>query len=196
MESGPGQIALSAAHPGTGSAAAGTLDRDFEHLYVTHVDFVWRSVRGLGVPDRNVDDAVQDVFIVVHRQLARFAGSSSIRSWLFGIARRVASDHRRWARRKDRGEELRENDVVAGAPQVEAVASAEALRTLHAILDRLDDDKREVFVLLEIERMTAPEAADVLGINVNTVYSRLRAARQAFNAAVAQHQRSSEGRHG
>lgn len=177
-------------------AVAPPLDRDFERIYETHVDFIWRAVRALGVPERNVDDAVQDVFIVAHRQLGSFEGRSALRSWLFGIARRVAADHRRWARRKDRGEELRESELQAvSPPQLDAVASAEALAMLQAILDAIDEDKRETFVLIEIERMTAPEVAEVLGINVNTVYSRLRAARIAFNAAVA-HRRACGGSHG
>jgi RNA polymerase sigma-70 factor (ECF subfamily) len=182
----------------SGGVATPELVRDFDQIYAAHVDFIWRTVRGLGVAERNVDDAVQEVFVVAYRQLAHFEGRASLRSWLFGIARRVAADHRRWARRKDRGEPLYEDAVHASAPpQLEAVASAEALRTLHAIFDRLEDDKREVFILVEIERMTAPEVAEVLGINVNTVYSRLRSARSAFNAAVAQHRhRQLGGRHG
>ena len=193
MERASAELVFAA--PRSSEGASRESARDFEQIYTAHVDFVWRSVRGLGVADRNLDDAVQEVFVVVHRQLSCFEGRSSIKSWLFGIARRVAADHRRWARRKDRGEELREDEVVptSAAPQLEAVASAEALRTLHAILDRLDEDKREVFVLVEIEHLTAPEVAEVLGINVNTVYSRLRAARGAFNAAVAHHHRSDHG---
>ena len=160
------------------------LHESFAKLYEAHFDFVWRSVRGLGVTDRDLDDAVQEVFIVVHRQLPHFEGRSSLRSWLFGIARRVASDHRRRARRKDRGEELRDDRAIPAA-QLDAIASQEARRTLHEILNGIDEDKREVFVLVELEHMTMPEVAEVLGINLNTAYSRLRAARIAFNDAVA-----------
>ena len=193
----PAPIVVAPDPSGGDAGAPAELVRDFDHIYAAHVDFIWRTMRGLGVAERNVDDAVQEVFIVAYRQLPHFEGRSSIRSWLFGIARRVAADHRRWARRKDRGEQLSDEDVepASAATQLDAVASAEAMRTLHAILDRLDDDKREVFLLVEIERMTAPEVAEVLGINVNTVYSRLRVARSAFNAAVAQRRRQ-EGRHG
>jgi RNA polymerase sigma-70 factor (ECF subfamily) len=150
--------------------------------------FVWRSLRRLGVPERSVDDAVQDVFIVVHRRLAEFEGRSSLRSWLFGIARRVAHDHRRRIGRKERGEELPE--VLAdphGTTPAGEVERAQAVRVLHEILASLDDDKREVFILAELEQMTAPEIAAAIGINLNTAYSRLRAARAGFDQAVARH---------
>jgi RNA polymerase sigma-70 factor, ECF subfamily len=167
---------------------------DLPAIYDQHADFVWRSLRRLGVPERSVDDAVQDVFIVVHRRLGEFEGRSTLKSWLFGIARRVAHDHRRRIGRKERDEEL--PDVVAdpsGATPAAEAERAEAVRTLHAILAGLDDDKREVFILAELEQMTAPEIAAALGVNLNTIYSRLRAARAAFEQAVARHLARSGG---
>lgn len=169
---------------------------DLPAIYDQHADFVWRSLRRLGVPERSVDDAVQDVFIVVHRRLGEFEGRSTLKSWLFGIARRVAHDHRRRIGRKERDEELPE--VVAdpsGSTPAQEAERAEAVRALHAILAGLDDDKREVFILAELEQMTAPEIASALGVNLNTIYSRLRAARAAFEQAVARHlARSGAGR--
>jgi RNA polymerase sigma-70 factor (ECF subfamily) len=167
---------------------------DLPAIYDQHADFVWRSLRRLGVPERSVDDAVQDVFIVVHRRLGEFEGRSTLKSWLFGIARRVAHDHRRRIGRKERDEELPEvvADPAGTTPALEA-ERAEAVRALHAILASLDDDKREVFILAELEQMTAPEIAAALGVNLNTIYSRLRAARAAFDAAVARHLARSGG---
>jgi RNA polymerase sigma-70 factor (ECF subfamily) len=164
-------------------------------VYDEHFAFVWRSLRRLGVPDRLLDDAAQDVFIVVHRRLGEFEGRSTLKSWLFGIARRVAHDHRRRISRKERTEELPEMlpDPRAGTPEVEA-ARAQAVKVLHELLAGLDDDKREVFVLAELEQMTVPEIADAIGANVNTVYSRLRAARAAFEAAVQRHRARQGGR--
>ena len=81
---------------------------DFTAVYEEHFAFVWRSMRRLGVPDRLLDDAAQDVFIVVHRRLGEFEGRSTLKSWLFAIARRVAHDHRRRVGRKERTEELPE----------------------------------------------------------------------------------------
>jgi len=158
----------------------------FDHVYEQHFAFVWRSLRRLGFPDRTLDDAAQDVFIVVHRRLREFEGRSSLRSWLFAIARRVAHDHRRRIGRKERTEELPEAVVdPRGATPAHDAERAEAVRVLHDILDGMDDDKREVFVLAELEQMTVPEISEAIGANVNTIYSRLRAARQAFDAAVA-----------
>ncbi len=160
----------------------------FEAVYDEHFDFVWRSARRLGVPDRHVDDAVQDAFVVVHRKLAEFDGRASIRTWLFAIVRRVASDHRRRVARKEHPGELPASvpDPSEATP-LRAAEQAEAVRTLHALLGALPDDQREVFVLAELEQMSAPEIADAVGAKVNTVYSRLRLARAAFNKAVARH---------
>lgn len=160
----------------------------FERVYDRWFDFVWRSVRRLGVPDGSVDDAVQDVFLVVHRRLGDFEGRSSIKTWLFGIAMRVAKDHRRAAARRRPAEPLRESmvDAPRGCPH-EHAAKNEAVRLLHALLDALDDEKRAVFVMAELEQMSVPEIAETLDANLNTVYSRLRAARAAFDGAVERH---------
>lgn len=161
---------------------------DFTAVYEQYFDFVWRSCRRLGVPDRTVDDAVQDVFIVVHRRLCDFEGRSSLKSWIFGIARRVARDHRRRISRKERGEALPETlaDSRQASP-LESAQKSQALLLLHQLLDTLDDEKREVFLLAELEQMTVPEIASSIDVNVNTVYSRLRAARKAFEKAVKRH---------
>ena len=166
----------------------------FDAIYEQHFAFVWRTVRRLGVADRNVDDAVQDVFIVVHRRLLEFEGRSTVKTWLFGIARRVAHDHRRRAMRKENDREL--PDVVADehAPSPrDAAETAEAVRMLHDLLATLPEEQCEVFVLAELEQMTAPEIADAIDEKVNTVYSRLRLGRAAFNKAVARRNARGEG---
>jgi RNA polymerase sigma-70 factor (ECF subfamily) len=137
------------------------------------------------VQEAALDDAVQDVFLVVHRRLGDFEGRSSIKSWLFGIARRVAKDHRRRRDRKDRGKVPTDGLVSSQTSPREQAANAEARRVLHDFLTGLDDDKREVFVLAELEQMSAPEIAEATGANVNTVYSRLRVARQRFEETAA-----------
>lgn len=149
------------------------------------MEFVWRVLRRLGVPDRSVDDAVQDVFVVVHRRLADFQGRSSLRTWLYGIARRVARDQRRRDQRRGEAVEL-PAEVAGAAPDPrQAAEDAEALRALRGLLAALPDEQREVFVLAELEQMTAPEIAEATGAKLNTVYSRLRLARAAFNRGVA-----------
>lgn len=156
----------------------------FEEAYEQLFDFVWRSMRRLGVAPASVDDAVQDVFMVVHRKLHEFEGRSSLKTWVYGIALRVARDYERSVRRKGGHHALNEDLPDRSPGPAEALAKAEAVRVLDTILAKLDVDKRTVFVLAEVEEMTAPEIAEALGINVNTVYSRLRAARIGFDAAV------------
>ena len=183
-------LAVSAARLHPEVAAPAAVERpSFDEVYQLHFDFVWRSVCRLGVAERSADDAVQDVFIVVHRKLAEFEGRSSIKTWLFAIARRVAHDHRRRAQRKDRAGELPESlaDEHTGSPR-DAAETSEAVRVLRELLAALPDEQREVFVLAELEQMTAPEIAEAVTANVNTVYSRLRLARAAFNKAVARRQ--------
>lgn len=176
------EVAASDAEARAGAAAA----LSFEEIYEAHFDFVWRGVRRLGVPHESLADAAQDVFLVVHKRRADFAGRSSFKTWLFGIVVHVARAYRRKRAAAPALDHDLEAVPDAGRPSPEGRAeAAQALRALHAILDELGDERREVFVLLEMEEMSAPEAAIALGLNVNTVYSRLRAARQEFESAVA-----------
>jgi RNA polymerase sigma-70 factor (ECF subfamily) len=154
---------------------------DFDSVYTKQVGFVWRALRGMGVPDEAVEDAVQEVFVVVHRRLADFDGRHSIRTWLFAIAYRVACDQRRRARRM-RGQEPLETQLRDGAlTPHESAEQAESLRAVAELLDALDDEKRAVIVLADIEGMTAPEIAEATGVGLNTVYTRLRRARLQLN---------------
>jgi RNA polymerase sigma-70 factor (ECF subfamily) len=164
----------------------------FEDVYEQHFDLVWRNIRRLGVPEALVDDAVQEVFMVVHRRLGEFEGRSSLRTWLFSIVARVASDHRRALRRKS--PHTSSPDAAVDADSVpderadgpdEAAAQREGVRLLHRLLDELSDDKRTTLVLAELEQMSVPEIAEALGENVNTIYARLRAARRDFEQLVA-----------
>lgn len=155
-------------------------------LYENYFEFVWRSLKHLGVPDAAVEDATQDTFLVAHRRLADFAGRSSPRTWLFGIAIRVASDYRRSRGRRERLHlSYAQKPEGAGATPYDHTLRAEATRILHACLDGLTEEQRAVFVMADLEQMTAPEISETLGANLNTVYSRLRTARAAFNEAVA-----------
>jgi RNA polymerase sigma-70 factor (ECF subfamily) len=159
-------------------------------LYDEHFDFVWRSVRRLGVGGPSVEDVVQEVFVVVHRRLAEFEARSSVRTWLFGIVLGVVRNHRRGERRRDAA--LSSTPLAEGGAAAEGEAHAslearEARRILYALLDELGDPLREIFVLAELEQLSAPEIAEALGVNVNTVYSRLGAARTKFKEAAARH---------
>ena len=167
---------------------------DLARIYEEHFDFVWRSARRLGVPDSAVDDVVQEVFIVVHRQLASFEGRSSMKTWLFGILRNLVLRQRRsWARR-GREESLEESAALASGPAAdERIAESQARRVLQELLAQLDDDKRAVFVLAELEQMSAPDIAEATGLKLNTVYSRLRLARGEMERALERHRARERG---
>lgn len=174
-----------------GDGASASEAPTFEAVYDEHASFVWRTARRLGVSESSLDDVFQEIFLVVHRRLSEFEGRSAIRTWLFAITLHVVRRHRRTMQRKPR--HLTPDGEIEGVPESdrqgphETAAKREAVRVLHDLLDQLDDEKREVFVLAELEQVPAPEISEALGINVNTVHSRLRAARQAFEQALARH---------
>jgi RNA polymerase sigma-70 factor (ECF subfamily) len=168
----------------TADAAPATL----AEVYREYFPFVWRMVRRLGVADAQAEDAVQDVFIVVHRRLADFEGRSSVRTWLAGIVRRIARDYRRTSARKPalgRAQaDLPVEELSTGhASPEDNVLATEAAKLLHELLDTLDDEKREVFVLAELEQWSIADIAEATGVKINTASSRLRLAREAFEHA-------------
>lgn len=162
--------------------------RTFDDLYNDHFPFVWRCLRGLGVDPGALDDAAQDVFLVVHRQLAGFRGESSAQTWLFGIARHVAANHQRRIRRKQAPLEPLVSEPPHPNPGPhERAADAEAAAFVETFLAGLDDKKRDLFILAVLEGMTIPEVATALSIPVNTAYTRLRAVRADFERALERH---------
>ncbi len=160
--------------------------RTFDEIYAQYFPFVWRCLRGLGVARGSLDDAAQDVFLVVHRQLGGFRGESSPQTWLYGIARHVASNHQRQARRKQAPLEPLVSEPAHPDPGPhERAADAEAAAFVEVFLAGLDDKKRDLFILAVLEEMTIPEVAAALSIPVNTAYTRLRAVRADFERALA-----------
>lgn len=156
-------------------------DEDFRALYAEHAGFVWANLRRLGVPVGDVEDAVQEVFVTVYRRADSLRPDASIRGWLFTILRRVAFRKRRTLARRGRlHEALTREPRGMGEPQRQ-LEGREAVGLVEDFLADLDPHKREVFVLAELEQMTAREIALALGVKANTVSSRLRAARQAFD---------------
>lgn len=158
---------------------------DFDDVYERHFDFVWRSLRLLGVPPEGVEDAAQDTFSVVSRQLGRFEGRSALRTWLFAILQRVAANHRRTARRKlHRLEPLAEETAAHGPTAHARAEAAEAIDLIQRFCDTLDLERRAVFVLALLEELPAPEVAQALSIPINTVYSRVRSLREGLRRAL------------
>jgi len=158
----------------------------FPGLYRQHAGMVRRALRQLGVPPGSLDDAVQDVFVVLHRRIDDFERDRSLTNWLWGIARGVASGYRRSQRRRDRLHAVLPAPEGPSRPE-RGVARQQAAAILDDFLGSLDDDKCAVFVLSEVEGRRGPEIAELLDVNVNTVYARLRAARKRFDAAMARH---------
>jgi len=165
----------------------------FAELYDAHFTFVWRSARRLGTPEPNLDDVVQEIFMVAFRRQDEFEGRSSVKTWLYGIVFNVVRAHRRELAKKHPqvidGERRADPELLVDetdGPQEQA-SKREAARFIDRFLDRLEDDLRAAFVLAEMEQLTAPEIAAVVGVPLNTVYSRLRLARIAFTRAIARH---------
>jgi RNA polymerase sigma-70 factor (ECF subfamily) len=167
----------------------------FASVYEENFDFVYRTVRRLGIAASAAEDVAQEVFVRVHKSLGAFEGRSSMRTWLFGIARNVAYHHRRTLGRRitttaSEGALDHAHDETARSAH-DVAERSEAAVVLDALLASMDDEKREAFMLVELEEMTMPEVAEALGINVNTAYTRLRAARQQFEGALARHRAKS-----
>lgn len=159
----------------------------FREVYDEHFAFVWRTLRQFGVQEKDAPDAVQEVFVVVHRKLPAFEGRSKLSTWLFGICVRVASDRRRLAhvRREVADEATLETQVDHAAGPAQHVERRQALALLEGALAALPDEQRAVFVLFELHEASSEEIAESLGIPLGTVYSRLRLAREAFRKALA-----------
>lgn len=171
------------------------MSAEFRRFYAEHFAFVWRTLRRFGVPEASLDDAAQDLFVIVHRRFG--AWEDSQRAWLYTVARRVASRHHRSRHRHERKlAQLRlvtggAGPASGGSPERLAGARAE-LERVAAAVDALEPGRRQVYILMEIEGFSAPEAAEALGCKLNTVYSRLRRARKDMAAALGEPQREEQ----
>jgi RNA polymerase sigma-70 factor, ECF subfamily len=149
----------------------------FADVFREHARYLWRALLGLGVRSADVDDACQEVFLVVHRRLPEFDGRS-IRSWLYAICLRVASDYRRSARVRHEFPVADVPDATFAAQQQVELESSELWTRMLAALDELDPQKRGAFVLYEIEELPLREVAEALDCPVQTAFSRLQSARE------------------
>jgi RNA polymerase sigma-70 factor (ECF subfamily) len=183
-----GHVLIPAAAARERPAAAPTI----AEVYEAHFGYTVRCLRSLGVRPDFIDDAVQDVFVVVQDKLAAFDGRAQLRTWIYAIVLRVARRYR--ARSAHEAATLVVCEPPCDARIERQLEQHERLALAHRALSALDDDKREIFVLAQVEQMSAPEIAEVTGLPVNTVYSRVRAARLAFSAQVARLELSGRGR--
>ncbi|HMI93075.1 MAG TPA: RNA polymerase sigma factor [Polyangiales bacterium] len=160
---------------------------EFRVLYDAHFNFVWRCLRRLGVREPDVLDQAQKVFLTAYFKLSEFEGRARVTTWLFGICQRVASDYRRSAPiRREIATDAAELDLQRGS-QAAPSAQTEMRQQAHAaeaILNKLPEAQRLVFVLFELEELSGEEIAETLAISVGTVRSRLRLAREAFSREV------------
>jgi len=163
----------------------------FERLYDDFFDFVYRNARRLGVPPSAADDVVQEVFMVLHRRLTEYDGRATLQSWVYGILANTVRDYRRTFRRKqaplvsaERDEQL--GPASARSPEQRAQLKQD-LTLLMALLDELPEAQRELIVLADLEQLSVPEICEHIGGNSNTVYSRLRVARDNLKAKLTRH---------
>lgn len=168
----------------------------FRQIYVDHAPGAWRALRRLGVREADVEDACQDVFVVVHEKLDRFDRARPLRPWVLGICVKVAAKYRRRAHVQ--------RETTTDAPfaiteplQPRALEARQARELLEHILARLTDEQREVFVLFELQELPMAEVAAIVEVPLQTAYSRLHAARKHVDAQIERLQsRGPEDRHG
>jgi RNA polymerase sigma-70 factor (ECF subfamily) len=159
------------------------MDETFTVFFEEHVDYVYRSLRRLGVHERDLEDVTLEVFLEVHGAMVGFDATRAAKPWLFAFAFRFASDYRRLARH--RIVPTADVDVAEERPGAErSLEDAEKRRLVAKALDSLDLDRRAVVVLHDVDEVPVPEIAAALGIPLNTAYSRLRLGREAFAMAV------------
>ncbi len=173
-------------------------DRDAAALatvYRAHARYVWRVLRHCGVPDSDLDDAVQETFLVVFRRLPELEARAALRTWIYAVAVRVASTRRRSARREAarRDKAGAQLHATGSADPEAALSKLEAAQLVDQLLDGLDTAKRTVFVLAELEGVKVPEISRILGVNPRTVHSRLRLARERFGSELRRMQAQEQG---
>jgi RNA polymerase sigma-70 factor (ECF subfamily) len=172
------------------TAARQTRAPGLRELFDAHHAFVWRTACRLGVSMSDIDDVVQETFIVAARRLPEFEGRSSLRTWLYSIVSHVAHTFRRSQARRSRKAEA---VAVSAVRSFDPYSRSDAADLVQKLAASLDDDHRVVWILCDLEGLTAPEVADGLCVNVNTVYSRLRSARRQSEAALERLVRAGEG---
>lgn len=153
---------------------------DFEALYEKHAEFLWRTIRSLGTGAADAEDLTHEVFLVAYKKLDSFEGRSSVRTWLCGIAIGLVKNHARKVKRRDL-------ELPTAAASSTSTERSEAFDLVTRCLQDLDEHHRLLLVLAELEQLTAPEIAEVLGVNVNTIYARLRVAREQLEASLERH---------
>jgi RNA polymerase sigma-70 factor (ECF subfamily) len=171
------------------SPALGFERQTFDEIYAMTWRLVWSSARNQGVPPSAIPDVVQDVFVAVYRQLDKFAGQCSHQTWVLAILRNVVSNYHRTRRRKGAGHAVSSavDDpewLIDDRDFFELLSEREAGRIVCELAGKLGDKHCPLFLMAELEGMTAVEIAARTSVKMNTVNSRLRAARVEFSRLV------------
>jgi RNA polymerase sigma-70 factor (ECF subfamily) len=159
----------------------------FDAVYVRHFSDVCRWVAAFGCPSADVDDLAQEVFLIVRKKLAGFAGGN-LPGFIYRISQRVVSDYRRrsWFRRLLRRTSDDPDALPAAADgPAEVLGRVRAERLLHEALSQMSAKRRAAFYLFEVEGYTGEEIAALEDVSVTTVYTRLHHARKQFLAYIA-----------
>jgi RNA polymerase sigma-70 factor (ECF subfamily) len=163
----------------------------FEAVYDRYFSFVWCTARRMGIPEAQLDDVCQDVFVAIHRQLPSFKGNSAVKTWVFGFVFNVVQMHHRTLRRKSvahraKGELVDPDTLIDinGRAQDDFVRRRQAVSALESALESLDEETRAMFILWEFEGMRAQEIAEAMNTPVSTVYARVRTAKRQFSRAI------------
>jgi RNA polymerase sigma-70 factor, ECF subfamily len=159
----------------------------FDEVYARHFDFVWKSLRRLGVPPSDLPDVSQEVFVVVHRRLGSFEERAKVTTWLFQICFHAARDRNRRAHVRREVSDTSTLEALPGhADRADQLLERrDDLAMFDAVLDGMNAEQRAVFVMFELSEMTGDDIASTLGVPLGTVYSRIRLAREAFRRGVA-----------
>jgi RNA polymerase sigma-70 factor, ECF subfamily len=183
--------------PETSIEPAGTASKlDLVGIYSNQKDFVWLTLQRMGIPRSDLEDVFQDVFVIVHKRLHTYNPDAKLSAWLYGICLRSVAAHRRRAFRRRERVDGTDADVDVARPgtehwhaRVEAPDERSRKReqqtTLKALLDTLDPDHRMVVVMFEVEDHSCQYIAELIGVPVGTVHSRLHSARRKLAQAAA-----------
>lgn len=161
-------------------------------VYDAYAPFVWRSLQRMGVPESDLDDALQEVFIVVHRKLAQYDSErAKLSTWLFGITLNVARKHRSRGR-LTLGADLDATPCERPCQDTQLQRQQQAER-LNLVLGKMRPEHSATFVMFELEGLSCQEIADLTGVPVGTVYSRLHKARDQFRDLVEKSEKAPRG---
>jgi RNA polymerase sigma-70 factor (ECF subfamily) len=167
------------------AAAEQARARRLSQVFEEQASFVWRTLRRLGVAPGDLEDAAQEVFVVVHKRLEEYEERASIRGWLYAICLRVSSRQRRSSMRRREQVVSEFPEISVEADQERGVEQRESLRLGQRLLEALPEKQRMVFMLYEVDHMSMAEVADVIGCPIQTAYARLHKARERVRIELA-----------